>query len=387
MAQVVFVPHGVSMISTTCPSPSPTTVRFADLRRDRVADLVRIVSLGVVIVWHSTLSLFNRTNSGELTMPNPVGDYRGLWLITWVLQVMPLFFVVSGAVNADAWDRYRRRGGTARGFAIHRVARFAAPLSALLGVSIVAEAFWRAAFHASFLQRYQVLLVPLWTLGLLIAYAPITPLLARAWRHWGATSTVAGIAGVVLSDLVRFRAGGAATHVAEVVSTLGVWLVAYQLGWVYRAAVRSGDRQTGRIFTLVGIVGLVVSTNIGVYPRPMVATTTDAMSNLLPTTVPIMMLALFQCGLLLLLRPTLAAWCDRDRVRNLIDRLGAHALPAYLFHMVAVLVVVCAAESCGVRLSGHPSATWWLTRPIWLAIVAAVLVPILGGIKRLGVTT
>ena len=94
---------------TAAPSP-PTT--FAAMRRDRVADLVRVASLGVVIVWHSTLSLFHRSHTGVLGMPNPIGSYHGLWLLTWALQVMPLFFILSGAVNADAWDRHHRRGGS-----------------------------------------------------------------------------------------------------------------------------------------------------------------------------------------------------------------------------------------------------------------------------------
>ena len=133
---------GGSMMAPATTSPattSPATVspvlprvsRLAEVRRDRVADLVRVVALGVVIVWHSTLSLFHRSTSGALTMPNPIGSYSGLWLATWLFQVMPLFFVVSGSVNADAWDRHRMRGGSPSSFAGHRIQRFVAPLGLL----------------------------------------------------------------------------------------------------------------------------------------------------------------------------------------------------------------------------------------------------------------
>ena len=41
---------------------------------------------------------------------NVVGVTRGLWLLTWVLQVMPLFFFVGGFSNAKTYESMRRRG-------------------------------------------------------------------------------------------------------------------------------------------------------------------------------------------------------------------------------------------------------------------------------------
>lgn len=356
------------------------------VERDRVADLLRVAALLVVVMWHSTFSLFHRNPSGALTMPNPIGQYRGLWMLTWVLQVMPLFFVVSGAVNASAWTRHRERGGTAWGFSRRRVARFVVPVGVLVLVCCTGELIGRLAFRTPFTTRHLVILVPLWTLALLIAYAPTTPWLDRGWRRWGPTLTVALVGVVVMSDLVRFRSSSTpAVVMSECISTVGVWLVAYQLGWVYRAAVAGGavtTRATGRMLTVVGLVGLVISTNLGVYPRPMVATTTDSMSNLLPTTVPIMMLALFQCGLVLLVRPKLERWLDSDRVSGRLDSLGEYALPAYLFHMIAVVAVVLTVEALGVGFDGIPSGLWWATRPLWMALVAAVLVPLLAASRR-----
>lgn len=364
----------------TVAAPSPAT--FAALRRDRVADLVRVASLGVVIVWHSTLSLFHRSHTGVLGMPNPIGSYPGLWLLTWALQVMPLFFIVSGAVNADAWDRHRRRGGSTSSFTSQRVVRFAGPLGVLAGLCAAAEVVARGCGYGPFLSRHLVILVPLWTLALLVAYAPATPALARAFERWG-ISTAVGLAGaVVLSDLCRFRFHAS---IAGTVSTLLVWLLAYQLGWVYRSAVRGGAercREVGRPLAIIGLVGLVVSTNIGLYPRSMVATSTDAMSNLLPTTVPIAALALLQCGLLLMLRPRLEGWLAGERTWRRVEAAGRYALPAYLLHMIAVVALVLVAEACGVRFTGQPTATWWLTRPLWFAAVLVFLAPLLGGARR-----
>jgi hypothetical protein len=364
---------------TVAPPPATT---FTALRRDRVADLVRVTSLGVVIVWHSTLSLFHRSHTGVLGMPNPIGSYHGLWLLTWALQVMPLFFIVSGAVNADAWDRHRRRGGTAGSFTSQRVVRFVGPLGVLAGLCAAAELVARGCGYGPFLARHLVILVPLWTLVLLVAYAPATPALARAYERWGISTTAGLVGAVLLSDLCRFH-----FHVgmAGAVSTLLVWLLAYQLGWVYRSAVRAGAdrcRDVGRPMAIVGLVGLVVSTNVGLYPRSMVATSTDAMSNLLPTTVPIAALALLQCGLLLMLRPRLESWLAGERIWRRVEWAGRYALPAYLLHMIAVVALILAAEACGVRFHARPTAAWWLARPLWFAAVLVFLTPLLRVAKR-----
>lgn len=361
-------------------APPPTT--FTSLRRDRVADLVRVSALAVVIVWHSTMSLFHRSRSGVLSMPNPIGLYPGMWLLTWVLQVMPLFFVVSGAVNADAWDRHRHRGGSARTFVWHRINRFCGPLMVLATVCAAVEVVARLTGYGPFLARHLVILVPLWTLALLVAYAPLTPLLQRGWDRFGFSLTIGLVGSVVLSDLCRFRGHEA---VAGVISTFGVWLVAYQLGWVYRQIVRRGSQacaEVGRNLMMLGLFGLVVTTNVGLYPRSMVATSTDAMSNMLPTTVPIAALALFQCGLLLMLRPRLATWLSGDRVWSRIEWAGGFALPAYLLHMIVVVAMVLAAEGLGVRFSAQPTVMWWLTRPLWFATVVALLVPLLRVARR-----
>ena len=60
-------------------------------------DLVRAGALGVVVLWHwvfSTVAFSDGPSVG-----NPVGVTPGLWLLTWVLQPMPLFFAIGGCLH------------------------------------------------------------------------------------------------------------------------------------------------------------------------------------------------------------------------------------------------------------------------------------------------
>jgi hypothetical protein len=79
--------------------------------RDRTVDLMRAVSIAVVVLWHWAGSVTHRRD-GEIVMPNPIDQVPLLWLATWVGQVMPVFFLVGGFANL-AGDR---AAGSARAF-------------------------------------------------------------------------------------------------------------------------------------------------------------------------------------------------------------------------------------------------------------------------------
>ena len=68
--------------------------------RDRTVDLMRAVSIAVVVMWHWTGSVTHRRD-GEIIMPNPIDQVPLLWLATWVGQVMPVFFLVGGFATME----------------------------------------------------------------------------------------------------------------------------------------------------------------------------------------------------------------------------------------------------------------------------------------------
>src|SRR5947207_13130999 len=92
-----------STLSDTVATATPVT-------RDRYVDFLRVLSIAAVIVGHWLLSMLTLYGAGRLPFQLP------FQLITWGLQVMPLFFAVGGFAHAKTLDSLRRRGGTFGGF-------------------------------------------------------------------------------------------------------------------------------------------------------------------------------------------------------------------------------------------------------------------------------
>ncbi|WP_306514020.1 acyltransferase family protein [Janibacter hoylei] len=74
--------------------------------RNRVVDLYRAVAIGVVVLGHWLMAAVV-VRDGELAMANTLDLVPPLQGLTWVLQVMPLFFLVGGYANATSWRSAR----------------------------------------------------------------------------------------------------------------------------------------------------------------------------------------------------------------------------------------------------------------------------------------
>src|SRR5258705_9608872 len=70
--------------------------------RDRAVDVARLAALVVVMFGHCALLLATIDASG-LRIGNLLGELPAIAPITWVVQVMPLFFLAGGAAGAYGW--------------------------------------------------------------------------------------------------------------------------------------------------------------------------------------------------------------------------------------------------------------------------------------------
>lgn len=148
-------------------------------------DVVRAGALVVVVAWHWVFSIVD-VDAGGPHVGNPVGAVPGLRALTWVLQVMPLFFLVGGAVNAAALDA---RGP--RGFVGRRLRRLLVPALPLV-LPAGAVWLWAATTGRAAVATTVVLIVsPLWFAATYAALAVVAPWPWRAQRRLPRATPVA----------------------------------------------------------------------------------------------------------------------------------------------------------------------------------------------------
>lgn len=353
--------------------------------RDRTIDLVRALSIVVVVLWHWTLSVTHRDGDGALTMPNPIPEVPLAWAATWVLQVMPLFFVVGGFSNLRAWCSDRDDGGW-RAFHQRRVLRLAVPVGAFVAVWVVVDLLAVVGFGTrSVLEYGLVVFVPLWFIGAYLGVVLLVPITATAHLRWGARALAVLAVAVALVDVGRFVGG---IEALGWVNTVLVWVLVHQLGYFAGSARLRRWRWWRRLMVaLVGFGGLALVTTFEGLPRSMVAHGDAVISPLLPTTSMVALAALGQFGLVLVARPHLARWLSRTGPWKAVVALNAVIMTVFLWHMAALLVVILGYEALGHDLLTEPTSTWWAQRPVWLVAplgVLAVLVAVFAGIEQTG---
>jgi hypothetical protein len=372
----------IAPVSSTA-KPTPTRLRAATGQpRDRFVDGLRAASLIVVVAWHwvfTVISWDHVPHSG-----NPIGSVPGLWALTWVLQVMPLFFWVGGFAHLRTWEsvectdtsRWRRCSVFYR----RRLGRLLKPTALCLSFAVVLRVAGGVLFPqtAWLTSATLVLLSPLWFLGVYLALVLLAPVAIAAHRRFGETMPVVlcGAAGMV--DILRFRYG--IPYVAWL-NLIIVWALAHQLGFFYQRLVSAGRRVAVAICA-GGLFGLVGLTSMGLYPRSMVGVPGQTFSNMDPPTLCIVALCLLQIGIAMCVRPALVAWLEPPRIQHLTDWMSRRSMTVLLWHFVGFAFAYAALWQLGLHAPQAPNPTWWAERPLYVVTPALLTAPMIMAFGR-----
>jgi peptidoglycan/LPS O-acetylase OafA/YrhL len=348
--------------------------------RDRYVDFLRVVSIVTVVLGHWTIAAVARSGD-DLAAGNVLSTTPGLWLATWVLQVVPVFFLVGGFSNMVSWQALERRGGGYVEYLSGRMARLLRPVLVYAAVwLLIPPVLGRLG-----LPGEQVRLVgkamgqPLWFLGVylaVVALAPAMVRLHRRFRLWVPATLAAAAAAV---DAVRLAAGG---HQVGYLNLLLVWVLAQQLGFLYAdGTLERMSRRALAGLAAAGLAGLVALTGTGLYPPSMVGLPGDR-SNMSPPTVCIVALTVWQLGLVMLARARVSAWLARRGPWTAVIAVGSMAMTLYLWHLPAMAALYGLVLAVDAPLPNPGTGAWWATRPLWLALLAAVLAPLALALSR-----
>ncbi len=366
---------------TTSVRPSAEAVASATpARRERYVDFLRVFSLAVVMLGHWLMAVVE-WRDGRLVAGNILESAPAAQWLTWVFQIMPVFFVVGGFSNTASWTAAMRDGRGYGDWLGSRLVRLVRPVLAfaLAWCAVVAALTLAGVDPAS--VRARSIAQPLWFLAVYVLVVAVAPVMVAAHRRWGWAVPVAMAAGVALVDLARWPLG---VPLVGWVNLALVWLFAHQLGIAWRdGAVKSWSRRRVAGLAAAGIGGLFLLTGAVGYPHSMVGGVGEARSNTFPPSLALVALGLWQFAAALLLRPAVDRWLDRPRAWGAVVAANGMAMTVFLWHLTALLVVAVIALPGGwMPQPAAGSGAWWAMRPVWLVALVLALVPLVAVFAR-----
>lgn len=355
--------------------------------RERYVDLLRALAITMVVIGHWTVTVVERDAAGRPTGHSALGDLRWAYPLTWLAQVMPIFFLVGGYANAASLTRLRARGGDAAGWLVDRSARLVRPTSTLLLVltGAAAVARLRGADPSQIRAVFWFATIPLWFLVAYLAAVALTPMMYTLHRGFGLTVPLVLVALVGLGDLGRLTGPEGLGYG----NYLFGWLAVHQLGFAWhdtragpsepdRAGVRRRrlptSRRAGLVFLAGGLGAVLLLTVLGPWPVAMLKVPHERLDNAAPPSLALLAVAAGQLGLIVLLRAPAERLLRRTGPWQVVIGVNLVVLTVFLWHLTAAILLIGLLDAVGA-LPTPPvgTAAWWAWRVPWLLLLAAVL--------------
>jgi fucose 4-O-acetylase-like acetyltransferase len=383
------------------------TAKEAPTTRDRYVDFLRALSIVVVVVGHWFIGMIH-WRGGVIRTTSAIGVTPWLWLLTWVAQVMPIFFFVGGFANMVAHDSYRRRGESTLSFLRSRLVRLLRPSAVFLVVWVVVQVGLHLGGIGTPTTPYlrgmeppgaTVPFGPLWFLAVYVVVILVSPFTIALHRRFGVVVPVVMVACAVAVDAGAFVGGISELRWANVAF---VWLLPHQLGHFYAdGRFPQLSRRSLAIMALSGLAALVVLTNpytfgqagerwfpgIGHYPESLLGVDVEPITNTYPPTIALVAMTFWSIGAAMLFRDRLSRWLQRPGAWKAVVLTNSVIMTLFLWHMTAFLLAVLALWPLGFGVEDATSLRWWLERPLWIAVPGVflvALVAIFGRVEQRG---
>ncbi|QZH59471.1 acyltransferase [Mycolicibacterium farcinogenes] len=353
--------------------PSPEVVPSADAvtltakpDRDRAIDVARLSALLVVMFGHCAL-LLATIGSGGVQVGNILGALPELAPITWVLQVMPLFFFAGGAAGAYSWHDGRSWGA----WLFARAQRLCRPVFWYLAVWAVLLAVVHAtmgAESAAALGRECVAL--LWFLGVYLVVLAFVPALMRLRTGRAMAWAVAGlIAGAAVMDAIRFAVGTAEAGAANLVI---VWLIPVVIGVAYARRLICAKRAVA--IAVIAFAAQVSLALTGIYDVSLVVTGTEHVSNVSPPTLLLALHCTWMPCLFIAAADPVRRWAARPRVWYVVARGNGGAMTLYLWHIPVIAIAAFGLHAVGLDAFDPHAPGFWAHLALRAGVFAVLMV-------------
>ncbi|MDW3218452.1 MAG: acyltransferase [Acidimicrobiales bacterium] len=369
--------------------PTQTAPKLADLAaearpdRNRAIDAYRALAMLAVAIGHWAAISVALDDDGALRAGNALAEAPQLAWITWIFQVMPLFFVVGGFSSAMSLDAHARGGGRGADWVVARLRRMLAPAVVLGGT-------WLALLVVGSLLGAGGIVVagaiaaaiPLWFLANYTIDTAIAPMVLPAFRRRPGRFVVGALAVFAAVEALHVSGVPLIGHVN--------WVLGWLLFQVAGFAWRDGLLPTGRRLVTVAAAlwtGAVAAVAFGPWPVAMVHH--EGLTHS-PTHPPSIALLLFG-GAYSTTAVALAPWLSGRLARSpkawaAVVAGNAVSLTVYLWHFTAFVVAAAGFYALGwLPTASVASAAWWLQKlPMMFAaaVVLTLIVALVSGVER-----
>jgi hypothetical protein len=336
--------------------------------RNHSMDLYRVVALLFVVVGHWVAASLS-FSGGAFWRENPLVEMPWTQWLTWIFQVVPVFFVVAGYASAVSWTQ-RGADEPRHAWLRRRLVRPLGPTTVYVVFALLVVVVLSAAGVAGSELNFGAWAVAmhLWFLGVYVLVVVLTPVAVAAHRRWGLRVPAMTTLAVAAVDAATI---GAHLPFVGWLNHLLVWLVFYQFGIAWQDGMLRG--RVAIALGAVSAVVLVLLVTVGPYPVSMIGVPDAVVDNTGPPNLALLALGGVQAGLALAAAPAVNRMLKSSRAQSILAFANDNVMALYLWHMVPVVIVALAGYPTGVLPQPTlGTAAWWWFRLEWVAILAVV---------------
>ena len=364
-------------------SAAPTPTRVIPQGRDLTLDLVRVGCVLLVVFAHILYSGVGRGSDGRILIEKTVEQQPWFDVASWIVDIMPLFFVIGGFAARAGWRSAQRRGAGEDQFVRVRLARLARPALPLFAFfSVVLGAARMLGLDPALVDAVAVGVgSPLWFLAAYAITQACAPRMMRLHERWGMRVLAVLFLCVVAVDAVRFLlmretfgipsvpadGYGFGEQFFGIPNVLFVWLFCQQVGFLMYDGWFRARTAWQLIALIVGGYGLAAAS------VPLMGSWWNMLSNQWPPTIPLAVLAVVQAAALTLLHRPLTALTRTKAMQGVMLLIGSRLMTVYLWHLPMVMVLIGVELLLPIPMPHPGGAVWWWTRPLFFVLVLAAV--------------
>ncbi len=348
--------------------------------RNRAVDAYRAGAMLAVALGHWMVMAIGVNSEGQLVARNALEVAPGLSWLTWLFQVMPLFFVVGGFSSAMSLDAHWRRGGPDHVWVTQRLRRMVRPTAVLASVWLAAIALGALIGLSGTVNVGAVgAAIPLWFLANYTIDTLLAPVVLRSLRANRRNTLAVLVATFGVVEVLHV----AGLPWVEWINWIGGWLLFQVLGFLWRdGALPTSRRMAAAATGLWALAAILVA--FGPWRLSMIHVNGVPFSPTHPPSLALLAFGLAYSCTAIAAAPLVTALLERRRrAWTAVVAANGVSMSVYLWHFTAAVAASGLMYAAGaLPTAAVGSAGWWLQKLPVIALSALLLVPIVAGVSK-----